>query len=161
MKQKKNCPICQRTLIFPNFSTIYPSFPSATFHCTYLYYSSTSTIIPEHFQLSLSTALSSTLLSSILLSSVLSFTFLSSPLDKFSDKLHLQPLDLFLSSSVLFLSLFLSSFPMLPCLTFYIQSLGFHSHIVIVGHPLAGLYPFLLESSARCANYCTLNLPIN
>ena len=135
--------MCQGTFIFPNPSIIYSSFPFITFHCTYLYYSSmTSTIISEHLRSSLSTALTSPLLSSILLPSIPPFTFLSSLLDG------------------LYLSSFLSSFPRLLCLTLYIWGLSFHSHIA-VGCPSAGLYPFLLESPARCTNYCSLNVPIN
>ena len=37
--------------------------------------------------------------------------------------------------------------------------LVFISHIVI-GHPPAGLHPFLLGSPARCINYCSLNVQI-
>ena len=41
--------LCQGTLIFSDISVVYSFFPSVTFHCTYLYYSSmTSTIISKH-----------------------------------------------------------------------------------------------------------------
>ena len=45
--------------------------------------------------------------------------------------------------------------PMLPCLTIISRILIFFSHIVI-GHPLAGLYPFLLRSPASfCKSDCS------
>ena len=80
---------CQGTLIFSNFSIIYFSFPSITFHCTSLYYSSMmSTIISKHLQAFLSTALTFPLLYSIFLSYVLSFAFLSSLSDRLYDGLY-------------------------------------------------------------------------
>ena len=62
-------------------------------------------------------------------------------------------ISIFILTYVYFYLHFYLHFPMLPCLTFISGVLIFLSHIVI-DHPLAGLYPFLLGSPARCAKYC-------
>ena len=61
----------------------------------------------------------------LFLSSILSFSFPISLSDRLWDGLYLQPLCLFLFSSMFILCLFLSSFPMLLCLTFHFQGLSF------------------------------------
>ena len=118
----------------------------------------TSTIISKHLQSSLSTASTSPLLSAILLSSILLFAFPSFPLDGLYNgpvtDFTCNPYIYFYLHLCLFLSSFLSLFPMLLCLTFYIWGPDFHLHIV-VGDPLAGLHPFLLGSPARCTNHCS------
>ena len=141
---------CQGTLIFSNISTVYSSFPSATFCFTSLYYpSTTSTIISKHLHTSPSTALSFSPCYSFLYS----FLYFSDISVRQTSRLYQWPLSIFILTYVSFFSSFLSSFPMLPCLTFISGVLFFLLHIVIDCH-LAGLYSFLLGSPARCTNYC-------
>ena len=91
----------------------------------------------------------------VILSSVLSFTSPVSPLDRlrvdmdFNMDFTNDPYFYFYPYLCLFLSSFLSSFPYVTSLTFISGVLIFLSHIVI-DCPLAGLYPFLLGSPARC-----------
>ena len=134
---------CQETLIFSNISAVYSSFPSATFCFTSLYYSSTMpTITSKHLQASPSTVLSSPL-PFVILSSVLSFAFLISPLDRLQDRLYPWP-------HVYFYHFHFWCYHVSP---FISRVLVFLSHIV-VDCSLAGLYPFLLGSPARCTSYC-------
>ena len=107
---------CQGTLIFSNISTIYSSFPSATFHFTSLYFSSkTSTIIFNHLQASPSTTLSSLLPFVILSSVLLSFTFLiSHQVDsELTQTLPITPISISILTYIYFYLHFYLHFPML------------------------------------------------
>ena len=146
---------CQGTLIFSNISIVYSSFPSTTFYFTSLYYSSKmSTIISNYLQASPSTTLSSPL-PFVMFSSVLSFTFLISPLNRLRVDTDFtnDPYVYFIFTYVYFYLHFYLHFTMLLCLTFISMVLIFLSQIVI-DYPLAGLYPFLLGSPARCTDHC-------
>ena len=135
---------------------VYSSF-SATFGFTFLYYPSMMlTIISEYLHTSPSTVLSFPLpFHFSFLYSFFCFSDISVrwTLMDFEMDFTNNPCVYFYPHLCLFLFLFLSSFLMLLCLTFYLQSLSFLSHIVI-DCPLAGLYPFLLGSPAGCASYC-------
>ena len=126
-----------------------PPSPPATFCFTSPYYSpKMSTIISKHLQTSPNTALTPLYL-------LLFFPSLFQYLCQTDYKMDFtyNPCVYFYLHLCLFLSSFLSSFLCYHVSPFISGVLVFLSHIVI-DCPLAGLYPFLLGSPARCAIYC-------